>query len=131
MAGCGEAENASRLGLALTAPAANASEVRSLGFFAVRIVAPDFECSSYLSGERDPIAQTPELLAAVDYQDVEQGSDGEQVVFRAVLEGELSIFVEAYDSGGSRIFMGCEQTTIVAGQENPLETTLVEDPAAP
>jgi hypothetical protein len=129
--GCGETGSVSRLGFALTVPAANASEVRSLGFFAVRLVSPEFECDEYLSGARDPIAQTPEVLVAVDYQDVNQGSDGEQVLFNAVPEGELSILVEAYDSGDSRIFLGCTRATVVAGEETAIEMTLVEDPSAP
>lgn len=129
--GCGESGSVSRVGFALTVPAANASEVRSLGFFAVQLVSPVFECDEYLSGERDPIAQTPEVVAAVDFSNVDQGSDGDRVVFDGVPEGELSILVEAYDSGGSRIFLGCSPATVVAGEETSIEMSLVEDPAAP
>jgi hypothetical protein len=133
VASCADVEGgvASRLGLALTVPAANASEVRSLGFFAMSLTADDFDCGSYLSGERNPIAQDHDLLVAVDYQDVDQGSDDQVLTFRAVPEGELSIMVEAYDVVGSRIFLGCEQIRVVAGQSNPIEMTLVEDPIAP
>jgi hypothetical protein len=129
-AGCGEPGSVSRVGFALTIPAANASEVRSLGYFAVSLVAPEFECEEYLSGGRDPIAQTPQTLVASDYQNVGEAADGDVVEFKAVPEGELSIIVEAYDSGGSRIFLGCAPATVVAGERTEIEMTLVEDPAA-
>lgn len=130
-AGCGETGSVSRLGLALTVPATDASEVRSLGLFAVRLVAPEFECEDYLSGARDPIAQTPEVLVAFEYQNVGGGADGDQIEFKAVPEGELSILVEAYDSRGSRIFLGCTPATVVAGEETAIEMILMEDPIAP
>ena len=70
----------------------------------------------------------PETLVAVDYIDIAQGEDGYPVSFRGVPVGNLSIIVEAYDGGGSRIFMGCEQGLVEAGRTTPLEMTMLEDP---
>lgn len=122
------AETVSRLGVALTLPTADVGEVRSFGLFAINLVEPEFDCDSYRTGEGDPISRTPESLVAVDYIDITQGEDNYPVSFRGVPVGELSILVEAYDGGGSRIFLGCEQGLVEAGRTTPLEITMVDDP---
>lgn len=121
-------ETSSRLGVALTMPTADVGEVRSFGLFAINLVEPEFDCESYRIGEHDPISQTPESLVAVDYIDITRGEDDYPVSFRGVPVGELSILVEAYDGGGSRIFMGCEQGLVEAGRTTPIEMAMVEDP---
>lgn len=121
-------ETTSRLGVALTMPMADVGEVRSFGLFAVTLIEPEFDCDSYRAGEYDPIAQSPESLVAVDYVDITRGEDNYPVSFRGVPTGELSILVEAYDGGGSRIFLGCEQALVEAGRTTPIDMTMAEDP---
>ena len=117
-----------RLGLGLTMPTAEIGEIRSIGLFALQLRPPEFECPDYEEGTVDPIASIPESLVAVDYVDLAQASSGDTVSFRGVPTGELSIIVEAYDGGGTRIFMGCGQALVEVGRTTPIEVTLVEDP---
>lgn len=125
--GEGDREFSGRLGLALIAPAADATEVRSLGLYALSVVSPELECSEYLDGTVDPISQRPEALVAVDYVDIPTGSNEVPFSFRGIPAGDRSIIVEAYDSGDSRIFMGCAQTLVEEDRTVSLEITMVED----
>jgi hypothetical protein len=133
LGGCAEdnGRDIGTLGIALTAPAADVGEIRSLGLYAVALVSPEFECSDYLSREVDPISRDPEALVAVDYVDVPQGSSEVPFSFRGVPIGERSIVVEAYDGGGGRLFMGCEQTLIEEGRTAIISILMVEDPIVP
>lgn len=130
MTGClaEEPRDVGRVGVALTAPAADATEIRSLGLFAISTVSPDFECASFLENAVDPIAQSPEALVAVEYVDISAGSSEVPFSFHGIPIGDRSIIVEAYDGGGGRLFMGCEQVLIEKGRTTTVSITMVEDP---
>ena len=124
-----EDQDVGRLGVALTMPLADVSEVRSFGLYALNVVEPEFDCDQYLANESDPISESStEALVALYMFDVAQGQDNYPVSFRGVPEGRVSIIVEGYDSRGSRIFMGCGQCLVEAGRTTPLDITMVEDP---
>ncbi len=119
------------LGLELTAPAADIGEIRSLGLFAISIVPPEFECSDYTSGARDPISQTPENLVAVEYVDLLEGASEVGLSFSGIPVGDSSIIVEAYDGGGGRVFLGCGRARgVEEGRATALTIDMVDDPVA-
>ena len=127
----GEGGDVGRVGMALTMPMADPGEIRGLGLFALARVSPEFVCADYYAGTADPISQFPESLVAVDFADIPAGGAEAPVTLRGITQGERSIIVEAYDSGGSRIYLGCAQEYIEAGSDTEVEIRMQEDPLAP
>lgn len=116
--------------VALILPEADVSEMTELGLFALDLISPDFECSEYLEGSRDPISEFPDLIVASTFIDTPLAHDEFPVSFTGIPIGNRSILVEAYDSGGSRIFLGCQQVPVSEGATNTIEIEMVEDPAS-
>lgn len=122
-----DTEPAGPLRLGLNLPLAEFSEVRSLGLFALSAVPPELECRPYLEGQLDPLAELPGHLVASELTEVSPEGGEISLSFRDIPTGERTILVECYDSGGSRIFVGCGQTTIEAGRASELLIEVVED----
>lgn len=117
-----------RAGFALSIPTADASEIASIGFFAVDLDASLFECSQYRDGSTDPIAEYPETVVAAQIEYVEALAEGDREVFTGIPPGHHFILVECYGAGGGRLFLGCGDADIVEGETAHLEIDMVEDP---
>ena len=116
------------IALWLTMPAAEVEEIRSVGLVALRAVPPELECLPYLEGESDPVVDFPESVVAMELVDMGADREGISISFNGISQGERTILVECYDSSGSRIFLGCGQVQIRAGQSASLQIDMVEDP---
>ena len=127
--GCapGDAEGG-RLDFALTLPAADVSEIVSIGFFALDLDPAVLSCDDYVSGGLDPIATRPDAVVAGTLETVRDVGDGVSVVFSAIPVGRWTVLVECYDGGGSRIFLGCGEARVEAGRTTEIRVTMFEDP---
>ena len=106
---------------------ANPDAVRLIGLFAFPASQQGLRCESYEAGEFDPFVEGEP--AAISFFAVQELAEGVQFL-DGVTIGSRFILAEAYDAGGTRIFLGCNgPVAIEANKKSEIAVTLVQDPA--